>query len=158
MSDDLEKEWAQALEEQQQGEVALTAEEGETEADWNAALEEQHNAENEPGPPPQTGVANSSISQEAASPTTNNLGMKTLLSIPLKLSVRLGETKMLVNDLRQLGQGSIIELNKLAGAHMDLLINDCLLGQGEVVVVNEHFGIRVVEILSLPDRIKSLAC
>jgi len=157
MSDDMEKEWAQALEEQREGEQPSASEGGdETEADWSAALEEQRKAENEPGPPPQKEGNNSSISQEAASPPARNLGMSTLLSIPLELSVRLGETKMLINDLRQLGQGSIIELNKLAGDHMDLLVNDCLLGQGEVVVVNEHFGIRVVEIVSPPDRIKSL--
>jgi flagellar motor switch protein FliN len=69
--------------------------------------------------------------------------LKMILDVPLKVSVELGRTKMLVNDLLQLGQGSVIELDKIAGEAMEILINDKLVAMGEVVVVNEKFGVRV---------------
>ena len=63
---------------------------------------------------------------------------------------------MLIKDLLQLGQGSIIELNKMAGEPMDLLVNDKLIARGEMVVVNDKFGIRLTDVLSLTDRVEQL--
>jgi flagellar motor switch protein FliN/FliY len=80
-----------------------------------------------------------------------------ILDIPLRVSVELGRTKMLVNDLLQLGQGSVIELNKLAGDPLEVLVNDKLIARGEVVVVNEKFGIRLTDIISPIERIEKLA-
>ncbi len=80
-----------------------------------------------------------------------------ILDIPLELSVELGKTKMLVNDLLQLGQGSIIELNKLAGESLEVYINQKLIARGEVVVVNEKFGVRLTDVITPIDRVKSLA-
>lgn len=80
-----------------------------------------------------------------------------ILDIPLELSVELGRTKMLVNDLLQLGQGSIIELNKLAGEPLEVYINRKLIARGEVVVVNEKFGVRLTDVITPIDRVKSLA-
>ena len=80
-----------------------------------------------------------------------------ILDIPLELSVELGKTKMLVNDLLQLGQGSIIELNKLAGEPLEVYINRKLVARGEVVVVNEKFGVRLTDVITPIDRVKSLA-
>ncbi len=80
-----------------------------------------------------------------------------ILDIPLELSVELGKTKMLVNDLLQLGQGSIIELNKLAGEPLEVYINKKLIARGEVVVVNEKFGVRLTDVITPIDRVKSLA-
>jgi flagellar motor switch protein FliN len=74
--------------------------------------------------------------------------LKMILDVPLKVSVELGRTKMLVNDLLQLGQGSVIELDKIAGEAMEILINDKLVAMGEVVVVNEKFGVRVTDVVS----------
>lgn len=74
--------------------------------------------------------------------------LKMILDVPLKVSVELGRTKMLVNDLLQLGQGSVIELDKLAGEPMEILINDKLVAMGEVVVVNEKFGVRLTDVVS----------
>ena len=74
--------------------------------------------------------------------------LKMILDIPLKVSVELGRTKMLVNDLLQLGQGSVIELDKIAGEPMEILINDKLVAMGEVVVVNEKFGVRLTDVVS----------
>ena len=79
-----------------------------------------------------------------------------ILDIPLELSVELGKTKMLVNDLLQLGQGSVIELNKLAGEPLEVSINRKLVARGEVVVVNEKFGIRLTDIISPLERVRSL--
>ncbi|MBI4828285.1 MAG: flagellar motor switch protein FliN [Nitrospinae bacterium] len=82
--------------------------------------------------------------------------MDRILDLPLQISVELGRTKMLINDLLQLGQGSVIELTKLVGEPLEVLVNDRLVAKGEVVVVNEKFGIRLTEIVSTQERIKSL--
>lgn len=79
-----------------------------------------------------------------------------ILDIPLKVSVELGRTRMLVNDLLQLGQGSVLELNKMAGDPLEVLVNDKLVARGEVVVVNEKFGIRLTDIVSPIERIEKL--
>lgn len=79
-----------------------------------------------------------------------------ILDIPLELSVELGNTKMLVNDLLQLGQGSIVELNKLAGEPLEVYINRKLIARGEVVVVNEKFGVRLTDIITPMERVRSL--
>lgn len=82
--------------------------------------------------------------------------LELILDIPLKVSVELGRTKVLVNDLLQLGQGSVIELNKLAGDPLEVLVNEKLVARGEVVVVNEKFGIRLTDIISPIERIEKL--
>jgi len=82
--------------------------------------------------------------------------LELILDIPLRVSVELGRTRMLVNDLLQLGQGSVIELNKLAGDPLEVLVNDKLIARGEVVVVNEKFGIRLTDIISPIERIEKL--
>lgn len=79
-----------------------------------------------------------------------------ILDIPLKVTVELGRTKMIVNDLLALGQGSVIELNKLAGEPMEVLVNDKLIARGEAVVVNEKFGVRLTDIISPIERIQQL--
>ncbi len=79
-----------------------------------------------------------------------------ILDIPLELSVELGRSKMLVNDLLQLGQGSIVELNKLAGEPLEIYINNKLVARGEVVVVNEKFGVRLTDIISPMERVRTL--
>ncbi len=74
--------------------------------------------------------------------------LKMILDVPLKVSVELGRTKMAINDLLQLGQGSVIELDKIAGEPMEILVNDKLVAMGEVVVVNEKFGVRLTDVAS----------
>lgn len=85
---------------------------------------------------------------------TKNLDM--LLDIPLQVTVELGRTKRSVRDILELGPGSIIELDKLAGEPVDILVNNRLIAQGEVVVIDENFGVRVTDIISQSDRIKKL--
>ncbi|MFQ5779655.1 MAG: flagellar motor switch protein FliN, partial [Nitrospiria bacterium] len=79
-----------------------------------------------------------------------------ILDVPLRISVQLGNAKMLIRDLLQLGQGSVVELEKLAGEPMDVFIGDKLVARGEVVVVNEKFGVRLTDIVSPVERIKQL--
>jgi flagellar motor switch protein FliN/FliY len=86
----------------------------------------------------------------------NDRDLDFILDIPFELSVEIGRTRMIVNDLLQLGQGSIIELNKLAGDPLEIYINRKLIARGEVVVVNEKFGIRLTDIISPMERVKSL--
>lgn len=79
-----------------------------------------------------------------------------ILDIPLQITVELGRTSLPIYDLLQLGQGSIIELNKLAGEPLEILVNQKLIAKGEVVVVNEKFGIRLTDIISPAERVEKL--
>jgi len=93
---------------------------------------------------------------QSAGPEEETRDLDFILDIPLDLTVELGRTRMLVNDLLQLGQGSIVELNKIAGEPLEIFINRKLVARGEVVVVNEKFGIRLTDIVSPLERVKSL--
>ena len=83
-----------------------------------------------------------------------NLDM--ILDIPVQLTVELGRTKIAIRNLLQLAQGSVVELDGLAGEPMDVLVNGCLIAQGEVVVVNDKFGIRLTDIITPAERIRRL--
>lgn len=86
--------------------------------------------------------------------TTQSLDF--ILDIPLKVTVELGRSKMAIRDVLQLAQGSVIELSKFAGEPLEVLVNDKLVARGEVVVVNEKFGIRLTDIISPVERIEQL--
>ncbi|NDG85503.1 MAG: flagellar motor switch protein FliN [Proteobacteria bacterium] len=79
-----------------------------------------------------------------------------ILDIPLKVTVELGRTRMSIRDILQLVQGSVVELSKFAGEPLEVLVNDRLVARGEVVTVNEKFGIRLTDILSPMERIEQL--
>lgn len=79
-----------------------------------------------------------------------------ILDLPLEVSVELGRAKMLIHDLLQLGQGSVVELNKFAGEPLEILVNNRLVARGEAVVVNEKFGVRITDIVSPMERVKQL--
>jgi flagellar motor switch protein FliN/FliY len=87
---------------------------------------------------------------------TNDRNLQLILDIPLKLSVELGRTKMPVSELLNLTQGSVIELNKLAGEPMEVMVNDKLIARGEAVVVNEKFGVRLTDVISPAERVEQL--
>ena len=109
-------------------------------------------ASDEPGDRP----VEASDGSEAVEDTDGAKDLEFILDIPLDVSVELGRTEMLVNDLLRLGQGSIVELTKLADEPMDIYVNRKLFARGEVVVVNEKFGIRLTDIISPTERIKTL--
>jgi flagellar motor switch protein FliN/FliY len=79
-----------------------------------------------------------------------------ILDIPLRVTVELGRTQVMIKDLLQLGQGSVLELDKLAGEPLEILVNGKLIAKGEVVVVNEKFGVRLTDIVSPVERIETL--
>ena len=111
-----------------------------------AAVEDNDELANEEGDSKVTDKANG----EPAS-------LDLILDIPLTVTVELGRSKMLINDLLQLGQGSVVELTKLVGEPLEVLVNNKLVARGEVVVVNEKFGVRLTDIVTPMERVKSLA-
>ena len=130
-------------------------EENVTDDDWSAALSEQaehestqHTQKVEPG------VFKDLTDNDAKSATHPNIDF--ILDIPLHITVELGRTKILIKNLLQLTQGSIIELDGLAGETLNVLVNGCLIAHGEVVVVNDQFGIRLCDIVSPADRLNKL--
>jgi flagellar motor switch protein FliN/FliY len=95
---------------------------------------------------------------EAETSTPNDLSprLDRLLDVPLNMDVELGRTRMTIQDLLSLGPGSVIELDKVAGAPLDILVNDRLLARGEAVVINDKFGVRITDIVSPQERIQRL--
>ena len=125
--------------------------------DWGAAIAEQAAAEAAALQKQQT--ASAAVFQDfgtkAPRPDTPN-DIDFILDIPVQLTVELGRTKIAIKNLLQLAQGSVVELDGLAGEPMDVLVNGCLIAQGEVVVVNDKFGIRLTDIITPSERIRKL--
>ena len=119
----LADEWAQALEEQDEGEDAQAA-------DFQS-LQPENNS-------------------------SGDIKLDAILDVPVTVAMEIGRTRVNIRNLLQLNQGSVIELDRLAGEPMDVLVNGTLIAQGEVVVVNEKFGIRLTDIVSPADRVKKL--
>jgi len=118
--------------------------------DWAAALSEHEGSDGAQAP----AFAELGGSVTAAPAGSQNLDF--LLDIPLDVTVELGRTSMIINKMLQLTQGSVVELDKAAGEPVEIFVNDKLLGKGEVIVVNERFGVRITEIISQADRIKNI--
>lgn len=118
-------------------------------ADNLAALADQLQAEADGG-------AAAVPAGESADDIIKDRNLKMILDIPLRMTVELGRAKMAVSELLNLGQGSVIELNKLAGEPMEVLVNDKLIARGEAVVVNEKFGVRLTDIISTRERVEQL--
>ncbi|WP_413558707.1 flagellar motor switch protein FliN [Bdellovibrio sp. HCB209] len=94
--------------------------------------------------------------ESSAGSPVKDRNLNLILDIPLKVTVELGRTKMPVSELLNLTQGSVIELNKLAGEPMEVYVNDKLIARGEAVVVNEKFGVRLTDIISPAERVEQL--
>jgi flagellar motor switch protein FliN/FliY len=129
--------------------------------DWGAAIAEQAAAEAAALERQQTSapVAAAAVFKDfsnkgARNETPNDIDF--ILDIPVQLTVELGRTKIAIKNLLQLAQGSVVELDGLAGEPMDVLVNGCLIAQGEVVVVNDKFGIRLTDIITPSERIRKL--
>jgi flagellar motor switch protein FliN/FliY len=124
-------------------------------ADWEAGLAEQLANE---GSAVSTRAPTAAFEQFSAAPgkaaAPNDIDM--ILDIPVQLTVELGRTKIAIKNLLQLAQGSVVELDGLAGEPMDVFVNGCLIAQGEVVVVNDKFGIRLTDIITPSERIRKL--
>ena len=98
------------------------------------------------------------MTEMARQPKDNKLKRELdfILDIPLDVSAELGRTRLLINELLQLGQGSVVELNKLAGEPLEVFVNGKLVARGEAVVINEKFGVRLTDIISPIERVKQL--
>ena len=128
-------------------------------ADWAEALLEQKGAEETAPAADQGGVLSGDASRSFSSSTgdgqINDINM--VLDIPVQLSVELGRTKVPIKHILQLGQGSVVELDALAGEPMDVLVNGYLIAQGEVVVVNDKFGIRLTDVVTPSERLRRVS-
>ena len=127
--------------------------------DWAAAMAEQEAVDAAAAANSASDVHPANIFQQfdttpAAASVPGNIDM--VLDIPVTLTVELGRTKIAIRSLLQLAQGSVVELDGLAGEPMDVLVNGCHIAQGEVVVVNEKFGIRLTDIITPAERIRRL--
>ena len=179
--DQLAAEWAAALEDDDKGgggdpfEQAMAAASGGEEAapagndealaeQWAAALagEEETQVKKEREQAQLSAKSREAtfkdLTQEARTPRTDSgrRDLDFILDIPLDVSAELGRTKLLINELLQLGQGSVIELNKLAGEPLEVYVNGKLVARGEAVVINEKFGVRLTDIISPIERVKQL--
>jgi flagellar motor switch protein FliN len=130
-------------------------------ADWAEALMEQKSSDTEPTP--ESGgvlsddhprVYSSSSGHNSDAPISD---INRVLDIPVLLSVELGRTKVPIKHILQLGQGSVVELDALAGEPMDVLVNGYLIAQGEVVVVNDKFGIRLTDVVTPSERLRRVS-
>jgi len=138
--------WAAALAEQR------GAAESPADDDWGAALAEQRGA----------GTAAANVAP-ASFETLHSSGVQgkpadldSILDIPITLSVEIGKSRLSIRNLLQLNQGSVVELDRMAGEPLDVLINGMLVAHGEVVVVNEKLGIRLTDVVSAQERVKKL--
>lgn len=135
-----------------------------TEDDWAAAMAEQEAVEPTPAAAPAAPAAPeakpANIFQSFA-PAGGEGGMMheldMILDIPVQLTVELGRTKITIRNLLQLAHGSVVELDALAGEPMDVLVNGTLIAQGEVVVVNDKFGIRLTDIITPAERMRKIS-
>lgn len=124
--------------------------------DWAAALNEQQDAA--------AGLAeHAHHDDESLSPSGRGLtipkadvNLDVILDVPVTIAMEIGRTKISIRNLLQLNQGSVVELDRLAGEPLDVYVNGCLIAHGEVVVVNDKFGIRLTDVISPTERIKKL--
>ena len=145
-------EWAAAMDEAQGAES-----EGQGD-DWAAAMNEQSEADS--GSADSDAVAQAPIDELRPDNVTASgevVDLNGVLDIPVTLSVEIGQTSLNIRNLLQLNQGSVVELDRLAGEPLDVLVNGTLVAHGEVVVVNEKFGIRLTDVVSAHERVKKLA-
>ena len=133
-------------------EALATAESAPADDDWATAMAEQ--AAVTPAAEAARPAAFQQFAPAGGTGHANDINM--ILDIPVQITVELGRTRIPIKHILQLAQGSVVELDGLAGEPMDVLVNGCLIAQGEVVVVNEKFGIRLTDIVTPSERIRKL--
>ncbi|TQV65399.1 MAG: flagellar motor switch protein FliN [Halothiobacillaceae bacterium] len=120
--------------------------------DWAAAMAEQAGA----GKPAASSVQPRALGDDAGLTGNPDVNLEVILDIPVSLSLEIGRTQIPIRNLLHLNQGSIVELDRLAGEPLDVLVNGTLIAHGEVVVVNEKFGIRLTDVISPSERVRRL--
>lgn len=142
-NDELGDEWAAALNEQ-----------ADAEADWADALQEQHAVSS--GGYTTAEFPDLGEQKHPRPPSADEVKLDVILDVPVTVSLEIGRTKINIRNLLQLNQGSVVELDRFAGEPMDVLVNGTLVAHGEVVVVNDKFGIRLTDIISPSERVRKL--
>jgi len=155
-------------------EVAEPGEQDESESeanldDWGAAMAEQADAEAEAESESDSEKQDPSMqaaqfdqfdetigASEAGTSSADDVNLEIILDIPITIAMEIGRTQINIRNLLQLNQGSVVELDRLAGEPMDVLVNSTLIAHGEVVVVNDKFGIRLTDVISPAERVKRL--
>ncbi len=152
---DTSDEWAAAMNEQGEAEAAATEEpSGGDDADWGAAMEEQATQEAAAVEVEQAPMQN--LEAEEGGICMGDASLDVILDIPVNISMEIGASKISIRNLLKLNQGSVVELDRLAGEPLDVLVNGTLIAHGEVVVVNEKYGIRLTDVISAAERIQKL--
>jgi len=123
--------------------------------EWAAAMEEQAEVDDALDQAEVTAVPDALL-DDSAGVSQGDINLNVILDIPVTISMEIGRTRISIRNLLQLNQGSVVELDRLAGEPMDVLVNGTLVAHGEVVVVNEKFGIRLTDVISPAERIKNL--
>lgn len=128
----------------------MTDEKDDSMDDWAAAMEEAGT--------PMDAAENVPLDklQSSSGLSGDDLNLDVILDIPVTISMEIGNTKINIRNLLQLNQGSVVELDRMAGEPLDVVVNGTLIAHGEVVVVNEKFGIRLTDIISPAERVKKL--
>lgn len=126
--------------------------------DWAAAMEEAGTPMETASPAAALGAENVPLDklQSSAGSSGEDINLDVILDIPVTISMEIGNTKINIRNLLQLNQGSVVELDRMAGEPLDVVVNGTLIAHGEVVVVNEKFGIRLTDIISPAERVKKL--
>jgi flagellar motor switch protein FliN len=140
-TEELGDEWAEAMNEQQSASGA--------EADWGDAMKEQAGGG-------YTAAEFPELSSKDGAVYSDEVKLDVILDVPVTVSLEIGRTKINIRNLLQLNQGSVVELDRFAGEPMDVLVNGTLVAHGEVVVVNDKFGIRLTDIISPSERVRKL--
>jgi flagellar motor switch protein FliN/FliY len=151
--------WAEAMAEQALADQAI-ADKGGAEAGGSAATPAQATPSSPPAPangaPAAEPAALESLAPDQDGGPSLDANLDVILDIPVTISMDVGSTEISIRNLLQLNQGSVVELNRLAGEPLDVLVNGTLVAHGEVVVVNDKFGIRLTDVVSPAERIKKL--
>ena len=125
-------------------------------AEWAAAMEEQTESDSAQNQDQSPEPIHTESLQAGPSGENSDVKLDVILDIPVTIAMEIGRTRLSIRNLLQLNQGSVVELDRFAGEPMDVLVNGTLVAHGEVVVVNEKFGIRLTDVISPADRIKNL--
>lgn len=127
--------------------------------DWAEAFAEQEQAEQNTADDliaEAEAASLPSLNDAGVKPASEDVNMDVILDIPVTIQMEIGRTKVNIRNLLQLNQGSVVELDRLAGEPLDVLVNNTLIAHGEVVVVNEKYGIRLTDVISPAERVQKL--
>ncbi len=147
--------WAAAMAEQAGADAGTSGDAPSAEADWGDALAEQASAEAAAADKVEQAPMEN-LQAEDKGATLEDVSLDVILDIPVNISMQIGSTKISIRNLLKLNQGSVVELDRLAGEPLDVMVNGTLIAHGEVVVVNEKYGIRLTDVISAQERIQKL--